>query len=208
MEIKNSLRKKQLKEFVDDNHHEVMDDFYDIYESEMSDNEVEIELRRLIEVDEYFFDSYISLADILSHSNRVEEADELLQAAYTKALMKIVDKDGNWPKELRWGYLENRHLMRVIEAYGFLCWRKGKTEQALFIFRKLLRANPLDNQGIRHYILAIRLGLDEDKWSRPFQAKNSFPGALDAFKMSDWFNRNVKKYSDEFDWWFKTNEEL
>jgi len=105
---------------------------------------------------------------------------------------------------MMWGWMENRHLMRAIERYAFLCWQKGDTEEALTIFRNFLRVNPNDNQGVRNYILAIRMGMDIDKWEKQFLADNPVQdGALDAIKLHDWFKNNAKKFPDDFNWLLK-----
>jgi hypothetical protein len=33
--------------------------------------------------------------------------------AYLKAVKTVSDKNGNWPKALDWGFLENRHIIRA-----------------------------------------------------------------------------------------------
>ncbi|PIZ81990.1 MAG: hypothetical protein COY02_00805, partial [Parcubacteria group bacterium CG_4_10_14_0_2_um_filter_41_6] len=94
-------------------------------------------------------------------------------------------------------------LMRAIDRYAYLLWEDGQTEDALEIFRHLLRANPGDNQGARHSILAILMGMGAD-WEDMFMITTG-PAAgmgLDARQLGDWFDTNAKKFPDEFDWLF------
>jgi len=200
MPISNPRRKKQIEEFIDKDHR-IMNDFYDLMESNISAKKMVKELKEMIEEDPDFYDSYIALADLYYHNGWNEEGDKLLKKAYERATMRIADAKGNWPKAMEWGFLENRHLMRTLERFGVLRWETKKTEEALDIFRRLLRMNPGDNQGARHNILAIRLGLGVEEWQKPFEAKHKGKVVgLDAYKVSEWFEENSKKFPEDFEW--------
>lgn len=200
MNIVNENRKKQIDSFIDKDH-EVMDTFYDLVDSDISDKKILSEMRKLIKIDPDFYDPYLAARDILFSMGKEEEAEFLLQEAYRRALLTIVDTKGQWPKEMLWGYLENRHVMRIIEEQGRFYWRVGKIDAALDIFRKLLRVNPHDNQGIRFNVLAIRMNLGFDTWQDPFIVEEDGQNVnLDAFKVHDWFRKNAPKYEDDFQW--------
>lgn len=203
MLITNPKRKKQINEFIDDDHR-VMHEFYDLTESDIPAKKLFKEMQRLIEEDKDFYDPYLIVADMLFTKGKDEKGSAILKEAYERAVMRIADSKGRWPKEMAWGFLENRHLMRVIERYAVLCWENGKTDEALDIFRHLLRSNPNDNQGARHSILAIRMGLGAVEWQKPFEArhKGKIIG-LDARKVSDWFYKNAEKFPDDFEWLIK-----
>jgi tetratricopeptide (TPR) repeat protein len=202
--ITNPHRRKQIEEFVDDNHPSVMSEYYDVLDRDLSPIRLKKVMNKLIKKDPLFFDPYLILADILYSENKPEEARELLSNAYVRAVKRIADKDGNWPKRMEWGWLENRHIMRFIVRYAYLCWEEGGTEEALDIFRNLLRANPDDNQGVRYAILAIKLGLGPD-WDDEFLVtKGPMAGeALDARKVMDWFEKHARRFPEEFDWLFQ-----
>lgn len=196
----NSHRQKQIDEFVDSNH-EVMAIYYDLLEKNLPETKLKKELEILIKKDPDFYDSYFELAMILSGEGEYEKGTELLKIAFQKAILKIVDKDGNFPKLLRWGYLENRHIIRAIDTWALELWGNGDKEKALDLLRKLLRSNHHDNIGARYSILAIRLGLNPD-YEQQFVTKGML-GYLDAIKISDWFEENSKKFPDEFGWWLE-----
>jgi len=203
MPITNPKCKKRIEEFIDKDHR-VMNVFYELMDSDASARKMEKGLREMIAEDENFYDSYIALADLYFYNNKNKEGGKLLKEAYERAIMRIADSKGNWPKEMAWGFLENRHLMRAIERYGILCWEHGTTDETLDIFRRLLRMNPGDNQGARHNILAIKLGLGIEEWQKPFKAKHKGEiVGLDARKVSEWFEENAKKFPEEFDWLLK-----
>lgn len=203
--ITNPHRKKRIKEFMDKNH-KVMDRFYELLDSNVTRDQLKEEMKKFIKQDPFFFDPYLVLADTLYHEKKIKQADGLIEEAYYKAIWTIVDYKGNWPEETAWGWLENRHIMRAISRYAYRIWEEGRSDEALDIFRKLLKSSPNDNLGIRYAILAIRLRLDSD-WDFKFLAKDKGQVlGLDAGKVDSWFDKNSKKFPEEFGWWFKEME--
>jgi len=101
---------KKLREFIDKDH-KVMGLYYGICEKYNGSNakSTEKNLKKLIDEDPDFFDSYLLLYDILQDEGSLSEAEELLDDAYDRARALITDKEGNWPDNLEWGWLENRH---------------------------------------------------------------------------------------------------
>jgi tetratricopeptide (TPR) repeat protein len=192
-------RKRQIDVFVDKDH-EVTPDFYSVFEESLPAEKVATEMRKLIVEDPDFLNSYLALSHALVAMNKDEEAEAILKEAYERALVVISDAKGRWPREMSWRFLENRHIMRAIEFYGLLRWKRGFIEEPLAIFRKLLRTNPRDNQGARYNILAIRMGLAFDEWEKPFEITRDGKISLDAGKLSNWFDENAPKFEDEFKW--------
>lgn len=206
MLITNKSRKKQIELFVDKDH-AVMHKFYDITNKDIPSNQLLTAMRRLIKIDEDFYDPYLVIAEILFSQSKNKEAIEILQEAYERAVKAIADYKGRWPKEMPWGFLENRHLMRAIEEYALFCWEIKEIDEALEIFQRLLRANPDDNQGARFSILAIRLGLDIDEWQKPFEVSiNGKVAGLDCIKVQNWFRENAQKFPDDFQWLINLHE--
>ena len=75
---------------------------------------------------------------------------------------------------LLWGRLFNRPFLRCLHGYGLCLWRLGKSEEAGRIFERMLSLNPIDNQGVRFCLEALRAGRswedmqrDEDEESGP-----------------------------------------
>src|SRR3989338_10319595 len=202
--ITNPRRKKQMDEFWD-KEHSVMHQYYEVLEKKISQSKLLEKMQELIKKYPDFYDSYVVAADILESMDKKEMAAALRSTAFERAMNRIVDKEGNFPKRIEWGWLDNRHLVRSIECWAQELWGQGKNEEALDLFRKLLKANPHDNIGARHNILAIRLGLGPDYESK-FETKD-MPGYLDAIKVMEWFDKNVKKFPEEFEWWLKSVQE-
>ncbi len=195
-------RSKQER-FID-SEHPIAESYYELLDRNISVIKMKKELENLIEKDKTFYDPYIVLADILVKERKQKEAEILLYTAFIDAVKRISDTNGNFPKNLEWGFLENRHIIRIIDRWALELWEKDKTEEALEIFRKLLHSNPNDNIGARQSILAIRLGLKPD-YEKQFSSKE-MPGYLDGYKVVKWFDEQSKKFPDEFAWWFKEVE--
>lgn len=190
---------KLRKEFIDKDR-SVSSKYYDLMEKipMMSIASVKKEAKKLIEQDPDFFDSYSILCEILQEEGKFKQADTLLDTAYQRSITMITDKKNNWPAELEWGWLENRHIIRIIFNKAVQLWSKKEKDSAISILRKLLRSNPGDNIGARHFILAIRMNMSFEKFETRFNKGGFYDNDL-----NDWFEENYKKFPDEFEWWDK-----
>lgn len=178
---------------------DVMMDFYDIIESEHSIDDV----RALIEEDPDFYDSYSYVADELRKEGKESEARKLEDEAFNRALQTITDKKGEWPDELPWGWLENRHIVRALMRGADNHWIDGNLEETLNLYRKLLKTNLGDNIGARYAIIALRLGLGYDEYMRQV-----WPEPMMSHEhIENWFNEHVPKFPEELEEWRKYNEE-
>jgi len=193
---------KRQREYID-KYHKVMDIYYDLCEKYNGSNAKSIkkQLKKLIEKDPDFLDSYLFLYEILQDEGNLPEAEKVLNDAYERALKLITDKKGNWPDILEWGWLENRHIIRTILNKAVSLWKNKKIDNALDLFRKLLKTNPGDNVGARDYILAIRMNMSFEEFEKRFNK-----GGYYDTELSDWFDENYKRFPDEFDWWEKAME--
>lgn len=193
---------EQIQEFVDIAR-KVVYEYDEVLDSNLSSKKMLEKMYQLIEKDKDFYDSYLTVHRILLEKGKDKEAAQILKEAYDRAIDRITDVHGNWPQKMSWFILDNRHLMRTIEHYAYFCWEAGKTDVALDIFRRLFRTNPNDNQGARHSILALRLGLGPQEWQEPFtMMRDGRILGLDAFKLTKWFGENSKKFPEEFQWFF------
>lgn len=185
-----------MDEYVDIDH-EVSEIFYellDIYE-EGNVDEIKSKLNQLIEEDPYFLDSYLLMYEILMNEDKEEEAIKYLDNAYNKAVETITIGD-KWPYRLEWDWIENRHIIRAILNKGIYLWANGKENEAIEIFRRLLKMNPADQIGARFYILAIRKGISFEDFEERFSKDGEYGDSL-----FQWFNENYQQYMDEFKEW-------
>ncbi len=194
---------KRQREYVDKDH-KVMNIYYDLCERYNGRNAKSIkkQLKQLIEKDPDFLDSYLLLYEILQDEGNLSEAEKVLNDAYERALKLITDKKGNWPDILEWGRLRNRHIIRTILNKAIWLWENKKIDNALDLFRKLLKTNPGDNVGARYYILAIRMNMSFEEFENRFNKEGYYD-----MELSDWFDENYKRFPEEFDWWEKAIEE-
>lgn len=102
---------------------------------------------------------YICAYGAIGDENKREEA---VRTAYKKTLKKFP----KWPKQMKWGYLDNREYLRAIQYMGELYWDNGENEKAIELFRLLLKLNPHDNQGVRYEIAALYAGLTGEDVNR------------------------------------------
>jgi len=62
-----------------------------------------------------------------------------------------------------WGLLETRPFMRAMDGLaGILRHTEGSENEAVEIWREILRLNPGDNQGARYRLLSLLMELDRD----------------------------------------------
>jgi tetratricopeptide (TPR) repeat protein len=59
-----------------------------------------------------------------------------------------------------WGLLETRPYMRALEGKARCLWGMRQKEEALGVYREILRLNPGDNQGIRYVLVDLYLTLN------------------------------------------------
>ncbi len=182
------------REFIDINRPVAMK-YYDIldkYDGRNSKNTISA-LKKLIKEDPFFLDSYNLLLEVYDDLGDSTNYTSVVVEAGKKGLDLILDKKGDWPSLLEWGFLENRHIIRAILNLGMYFWQKGEDGEALDIFRNLLRSNLNDNIGARDFILAIRSGMSYQKFHKKFDKGGYFDNDL-----TEWFAQESKKFPDEF----------
>lgn len=195
------------REFIDDDH-KVSREYYEILDEMPARSIIKRRMKELIERDPNFYDPYVVVADILEDEGKIQEARLYRINAYELAMKRIADKYNNLPTEMHWGFLENRHIMRALQNYARFVWRfDHNTQEALKVFRYLLAVNPNDNQGARYEILALRLGLDWG-WEDKYTANIGGSIVVDPEPLEKWFNKNAKKFSEEFKVFWEYAESL
>jgi tetratricopeptide (TPR) repeat protein len=136
-------------------------------------------------------DAYVLLAQEEAATTR--QAHDLFQqgvAAGRRALGEAFFKDRENIGHF-WGILATRPYMRAMQGLAYTSWELGQREEALKIYREMLRLNPGDNQGIRDEMLTllIEMGRDEEaakllrKYKGDYTASWLFGAALVAFRM-------------------------
>jgi len=112
-------------------------------------------LEAALEIDKNYVQTYIGLVSVYSVLGKKEKMEKMIKIAYKKTLQKF----SKWPNKMLWGHLENRAYLRAIQYRADLYWDNKEDEQAIELFRLLLKLNPNDNQGARYEIAGLYAGL-------------------------------------------------
>ena len=83
--IKNARRTNQIVEFIDKDH-KVANEYYEFIDNDLSPQQLKRNLKRLIDEDPLFFDSYLILADIFYDEGKYNQAKDLLQRDFHPAI--------------------------------------------------------------------------------------------------------------------------
>ncbi len=192
-------------EFIDKDRFKISEIYYNFLDSPSADNFQKSEkiLLSMIKKDPYFFDPYTVLHEYYLEHRKFKKAFNLMEKGYKKA-MDLILREGKFPDSLPWGFIENRHIIRILFNYAALLWANEQESDALQIFQALLKSNPMDNIGARYAIVGILEGFTsllelEDK----FNAGN---GNLDWKKQEKWFQKSAIKYNNIIGWWLKLEE--
>ncbi len=183
-------------EFIDIDRFEISEEYYEFLEDPVADDYIKSEkiLKKMIKQDPYFFDPYTVLHEYYLNENKMQKAYNLMLKGYKNAT-ELIEKDGKFPDILRWGFIENRHIIRVIFNFATLLWLADKKDDALEILLKLLKSNLDDNVGARYSILAILEGLESQEHLE--ELFDSGDGYSDWEKQEKWFVKNAKKYAKQ-----------
>ena len=197
----------EVYEFLDKDRFAVNEMYWEFIESEDAEHiEKSISiLKNIIKKDPDYFDPYITLHEYYLENDEPNKAIVVLVEGYDRA-MDLVMVDGEFPDELLWGFLENRHIVRMIFNYALLMWRLEDTERAVSLMLQLLRSNPGDNIGARYYIVAILEGFEsEEALEADFMEDDK--EYLDWQKQEEWFQEKVVKHRNMLGWWLDMEED-
>ena len=197
----------EVYEFIDKDRFKVNEMYWEFIESEDAEHiEKSISiLKNIIKKDPDYFDPYITLHEYYLENAEPDKAIVVLVEGYDRA-MDLIMLDGEFPDELLWGFLENRHIVRMIFNYALLMWRLEDTERAVSLMLQLLRSNPGDNIGARYYIVAILEGFESEE---AFEAGFMEDGEeyIDWQKQEEWFQEKIVKHKRVLGWWLDMEED-
>jgi len=191
--------KDEEYEFIDIDRFEISEEYYEFLEDPVADDYKKSEkiLKNMIKQDPYFFDPYTVLHEYYLNENKAQQAFNLMLEGYQKA-KELIEKNGKFPNSLKWGFIENRHIIRVIFNFAILLWSSNKKNDALEILQKLLKSNPDDNVGARFSILAILKGFkSQEDLEKQFDEGD---GYIDWESQEKWFIDNYRKYKEFAKW--------
>ena len=192
------------EDYIDIDRFPVQEKYWNLLEREdhYSDKEMIGHLESLIRIDPDFFDPYILLYDLYREEGNKSAAAEILTKGYQRALSLLGVAEGDDLPGIPWGFIENRHIVRILYHYATYLWEKGLNQEALAIYEKLLRSNPEDNVGARYAIAAILDGyVNHDAFEEAFLDSEGY--GLDPVSLDLWFQRVALEHPERFGWWKK-----
>lgn len=99
----------------------------------------------------YHIDAYHHLANAYFYCNKIDDALINYEKAFSIGSKCFPNKkDFQFGRDLiEWGYIENRPFLRAMHGLSIACWYSCKKEKSILLWEKMLKLNPIDNQGIR-----------------------------------------------------------
>jgi len=143
-------------------------------------------------------DAYVLLAE--EEADTVGRALEYYQQGVEAGRRAFGEDDFSEAVGHFWGLLETRPYMRALHGQANMLWQLRRHEEALAIYREMLRLNPGDNQGVRYSLLQLLLELDRVDEARALIAQYEdeysstwlYTQALLAFRQEDNSSRSAR----------------
>lgn len=126
-------------------------------------------LEEALKLDEDYVQTYVGLICVYGNLGQKKKYEETVKMAYEKTLKKFP----KWPREMEWGFLENRAYLRAIQYMAEWYWDNKENEKAVELFRLLLKLNPNDNQGVRYEIAGLYARISGDEINDMFDEGNA-----------------------------------
>ena len=130
----------------------------------------------------------IRIYDYLDDEINRSKWEEIL---YEESCKVILDKNGDFPDILEWGWLENRPLIRSMIRKADDLWLVGDIKSAQAIYEGVLKGNAGDNPGVRYNLLGILEGMSFAEFSAFAYNGDYMSKAIDP-----WFSENAQKYEN------------
>ncbi|MCK5519574.1 MAG: tetratricopeptide repeat protein, partial [Candidatus Marinimicrobia bacterium] len=136
----------------------IFDQYYDALKTYDTDW-ILAEMEDIIYDDPEFIDAFNKIASIEIEMKNYGIALAYYETAYDIA-KEVIPK--NFNGLIPWGIIENRPYLRTLHGLGICYLLTNKLSKASRIFNKILKYNPLDNQGVR--ALAIESYMAQGKF--------------------------------------------
>lgn len=201
--MKAHLKEDEEYEFIDRDRFNVNELYWEFLESPESDDiKKSIKaLKSMIAKDANYFDPYITLYEYYLMDGDYKEAIKIMEDGFKRAI-DLVDNNSRFPDELPWGFMENRHIIRMIFNFGMFVWMNEDKEIALNIFMELLKSNHNDNIGARYSIVAILEGFNsQEEYEEQFESKDG--QSIDYTELEEWFFKSAQKHKKVIGWWLE-----
>ncbi len=194
------MRTKAPYEFIDKDRFEVNELYWEFIESPDADNvkkSIKV-LNGIIKKDSDYFDPYITLHEYYLMQRDFKNAAKIMETGFKRAI-DLINNNGRFPDQLPWGFIENRHIIRMIFNFAMFVWANGDKDIALDIFMELLKSNHDDNIGARYSIVAILESFNsQQEYEEQFETADAM---LQYAALEEWFHKSAQKHKDVIGWW-------
>jgi tetratricopeptide (TPR) repeat protein len=120
------------------------------------------------DMDPEYVQTYIGFTSVYGVSGQKEKAHKNIQIAYEKTQKQFP----KWPRKMSWLDLENRAYLRAIQYMADLKADAGNKEEAIELYRLILKLNPNDNQGVRYLLAGLYAGKSGEEINKMFEDGN------------------------------------
>lgn len=108
-------------------------------------------LRKAIDLDEHCVQSYVGMASAYRQKGNRKKFSEYVNKGFEETKRAFP----KWPEKMLWGIMENRRFLRAICYKADLHWEDDEKEEAIKLYKLLLKLNPNDNQGVRYSLAGL-----------------------------------------------------
>lgn len=110
----------------------------------------------------------LSMLALLEPDDELREFETDLEGRWIKACEKIAQKKDIYSKQVPWGFMENRPLIRGLYRKADMLWEAGKMKEAHELFSKIYKTNEDDNIGARYSVKATGEGMSYEEFEKRF----------------------------------------
>ena len=173
----------------------IMNAYYDFITQspEPKGGQLTKQMKEFIQQDPDFLDPYNIMYHHLRDRYHAEKALDYLNQAYERALKQLLDDEGHWPARLDWEWMENRAIIRTLWNRADALYAHAFRQEALDLFRRIIRYDQRDANGVRFKILALRMGKSYKDYYIDFELMDP-----SGRNLHSWFDRNAKKFPEEW----------
>jgi hypothetical protein len=133
------------------------------------------------------YEYVLRMIDYLEPDEELIGLQKSLEDLWFGACQNVAEKEDIFTKEVPWGWIENRPLIRGLYFKADKMWQQGKLNQANELYRKILKTNEGDNIGARYSVKATGEGMSFEEFENRFTYKKD----------------GMTLYNEELEKWFE-----
>lgn len=127
----------------------------------------------------------LRMADCLEPSLDTAALQSDLTILWVNACEKIAEKEKIYEKQIPWGFMENRPLIRGLYTKAEALWKGGVFDEANKRFSMILKTNENDNVGARYSVKATAEKMKYKEFEKRFTTKDGT--GYNITELSKWF---------------------